>query len=73
MFESPQVFIWSTSGKFLAYLVTRRGIEANPKQIRAIMEMPSPTNQKEIQRPTGHLAALNMFISRYTYKCDPFF
>ena len=30
------------SGVFLGYLMTKRGIEANPTQIRAIQEMPSP-------------------------------
>lgn len=27
------------SGKFLGYIVTQRGIEANPKQIAAILEL----------------------------------
>ena len=29
--------------KFLGYLVTQRGIEANPDQISALLEMKSPT------------------------------
>lgn len=29
------------SGKFLGYLVTERGIEANPKQIATFLDMPS--------------------------------
>ncbi|XP_024016294.1 uncharacterized protein LOC112089770 [Eutrema salsugineum] len=36
-----------TSGEFLRYIVTRRGIEANPKQITAILELPSPTTKRE--------------------------
>ena len=47
------------SGEFLGYLVTYRGIEANPKQINAIIEMASPKNKREIQRLTGRIAALN--------------
>ena len=31
------------SGKFLGYLVSQRGIEANPNQISAILNMKSPT------------------------------
>ncbi|XP_026456048.1 uncharacterized protein LOC113356986 [Papaver somniferum] len=62
-----------TSGKFLGYMMTQRGIEANPEQIRAILEMPSPRNKKEIQRLTGRLAALNRFISRFSDKCKSFF
>lgn len=35
-----------TSGKFLGYLVTKRGIEVDPAKIQAIVEMPSPKNLK---------------------------
>ncbi|XP_022562420.2 uncharacterized protein LOC111208018 [Brassica napus] len=36
-----------SSGKFLGYIVTHRGIGANPEQIRAIHSIPSPKNVKE--------------------------
>ncbi|XP_024004820.1 uncharacterized protein LOC112081977 [Eutrema salsugineum] len=62
-----------TSGEFLGYIVTRRGIEANPKEIAAILELPSPTTKREVQRLTGRIAALNRFISRSTDKCLPFY
>lgn len=35
------------SGKFLGYIVTHRGIEANPEQIRAIHAILSPKNVKK--------------------------
>ncbi|XP_048608335.1 uncharacterized protein LOC125584234 [Brassica napus] len=50
-----------------------RGIEANPKQISAILDLPSPKNSREVQRLTGRIAALNRFISRSTDKCLPFY
>jgi len=37
-----------TSGEFLGYLVTQHGIEANPKQISAIINLPSPRNTREV-------------------------
>ena len=43
------------------------------KQIRAILEMKSPTTLKEIQSLTGRAAALNRFLSRSTDRCKPFF
>ncbi|KAG7536593.1 Ribonuclease H domain [Arabidopsis suecica] len=46
----------------------KRGIEANPNQINAFLNMPSPKNFKEVQRLTGRIAALNRFISRSTDK-----
>ena len=62
-----------SSGRFLGYLVTQRGIEAHPKQIRVILEMKSPTTLKEIQSLTGRAATLNCFLSRSTNRCKPFF
>ncbi|WZZ59938.1 uncharacterized protein LOC106384627 [Brassica napus] len=61
------------SGEFLGYLVTCHGIEANPKQINALIEMVSPKTKREVQRLTGRVAALNHFISRSTDKCLPFY
>ena len=62
-----------SSGKFLGFLVSHRGIEANPEKIRAVIDMKSPRTVKEVQSLTGKLAALNRFISRATDKCHPFF
>ncbi|XP_013617681.1 PREDICTED: uncharacterized protein LOC106324220 [Brassica oleracea var. oleracea] len=62
-----------TSGEFLGYIVNQRGIEANPKKITAILDLPSPKNTREVQRLTRRIAALNRFISRSTDKCLPFY
>ncbi|KAJ9566737.1 hypothetical protein OSB04_002703 [Centaurea solstitialis] len=39
--------------KFLGYMVTRRGIEASPEQIKPIIELKSSRKVKEVQRLTG--------------------
>ncbi|XP_059669890.1 uncharacterized protein LOC132315551 [Cornus florida] len=62
-----------SSGKFLGYMVSRRGIEANPEKVQAILNMQSPASTKELQRLTGRIAALNRLISRATDRCLPFF
>ena len=62
-----------TVGKFLGFMVSQRGIEANPDKIRAIMEMTPPRNVKEVQSLNGKVAALNRFVLRATDKCLPFF
>ena len=61
------------SGKFLGYMVTHRGIEINPNQIKAINNLQPPWNPKEVQKLTRMMAALNRFISRLAEKCKPFF
>ena len=51
------------SSKFLGYMVTHRGIEVNPDQVKAINSLQLPRNSKEIQKLTGMTVVLNRFIS----------
>ena len=60
------------SGKFLG-MVTHRGIEVNPDQIKAINDLKPPRNAKEVQKLIGMIAALNRFISRSADRCRPFY
>ena len=50
-------------GKLLGYIVSERGIKANPEKITAISNMGPIRNVKGVQRLTGCLAALSRFIS----------
>ena len=62
-----------SSRKFLGFMVTHRGIEVNPDQIKTINNLQPPWNPKEVQKLTGMTIALNRFISRSTDRCRPFF
>ena len=62
-----------SAGKFLGFIVNRRGIEANPNKIKVVLDMPLPSGIKEVQRLTGRIAALSRFVSRASDKCQPFF
>ncbi|CAL9019108.1 unnamed protein product [Prunus brigantina] len=62
-----------SSGKFIGFMVSQCGIEANPQKIKALLNMTSLRTLKEVQSLTGHVAALNRFISRATDRCQPFF
>ncbi|KAL2252464.1 UNVERIFIED_CONTAM: Retrovirus-related Pol polyprotein from transposon opus [Sesamum indicum] len=59
--------------KFLGYMISERGIEANPKKISAIMNMRPSKSIKEVQKLAGKLASLNRFISRSADKGLHFF
>jgi hypothetical protein len=61
------------SGKFLGHIISNRGIEANPDQITALINLEEPKDAKQVQRLTGMIAALGWFISRSGDKCHPFF
>ena len=60
-----------SAGKFLGFMITQRGIEANPEKIQAIVEMKSPTSVNEVQKLTGRLAALNRFLSKSAERTVP--
>jgi hypothetical protein len=62
-----------SAGEFLGFLVSHRGIEANPEKIRAIEAMRPPAQIKDVQKLTGSLAALSRFISRLAERALPFF
>ena len=57
------------SGKFLGYMVTHRGIEVDPDQVRKINNLQPPRSPKEVQRLTGMIVALIRFICRFADKC----
>jgi hypothetical protein len=61
------------SGKLLGFIISHRGIEANPEKISTITKMKAPTCIKDVQKLTGCMAALNRFISKLRERGLPFF
>ena len=61
------------SDKFLGYMVTHKGIEVNPDHIKAINNLRTPRNPKEVEKLIGMAAALNRFISQSADRYRPFF
>jgi len=51
-------------GKFLGFMITHGGIEANPNKFQAIAKMRSPQNVEEVQQLIGRLTALSRFLSQ---------
>ena len=62
-----------SAGRFLGFVVTQRVIEANPAQLKVVLQYSTPSSKKEMQQLTGRLAALERFISRSTDRLKPFF
>ena len=55
-----------TAGKFLGFMVSQRGIEANPDNIWATMEMAPSRNVKEVQSLNEKIAVLNRCRGQWT-------
>lgn len=60
-------------GKFLGFMITYRGIEANSKKIQALASIESPRNKKEVQKLMSRIVNLNRFMSRVVDRCFSFF
>ena len=61
------------TGKLLGFLVSHRGIEANPEKIKAITSLAKPACINDVQRLAGRIAALSRFISRLGEKAMPLY
>jgi len=60
-------------GKFLGFLLTERGIGANPEKCTAVIAIKSPTSIKEVQQLTERMVALSRFVSAGGDKGHPYF
>jgi hypothetical protein len=62
-----------SAGQLLGFLVSARGIEANPEKIQAILTMGKPTKLHDVQKLAGCIAALSRFVARLGEKALPFY
>ncbi|XP_021740879.1 uncharacterized protein LOC110707181 [Chenopodium quinoa] len=71
---NPKKYVFGVrSGKFLGFMVSKRGIDANPANVQAALDLPEPKTKRDIQRLMGRMAALSRFISKASDKGLPFF
>jgi len=62
---NPEKYTFGVEGvKFLGFMLTHRGIEANPEKCQIIVRMRSPKNIKEVQQLLGRLTTLSRFVPR---------
>jgi hypothetical protein len=62
-----------SSGKLLGYMVSSRGIDANPTKVEAIEKLQPLRTRREIQKLTGMMAVLSRFISKLGERGMPFY
>jgi hypothetical protein len=71
---SPEKCVFGiTKGKVLGCLVSTKGIEACPNEIKAITQMQPSQSRKDVQKLKGRIASLNRFISELAEHSLPFF
>jgi hypothetical protein len=62
-----------SAGQLLGFLVSAKGIEANPEKIQAILTIGKPTKLHDVQKLAGRIAALSQFVARLGEKALPFY
>jgi len=65
-------FLRVSSGKFLEFIVTSKGIHLDPDKVKAIQNMHPPKNLKELRGLQGRLAYIRRFIINLLGRCQPF-
>ena len=71
---NPEKYTFAVpAGKLFGFLVSSRGIKANPTKIRAIERMELPKTLNDVQKFTGCLALLSRFVSRLGEKALPLY
>jgi hypothetical protein len=60
-------------GQLLGFLVSARGIEANPEKIQAILTMGKPAKLHDVQKLARRVTALSRFVARLGEKVLPFY
>jgi hypothetical protein len=62
-----------TRGRVLGCLVSTKGIEASSDKIKVNLQIQPLQTRKEVQKLTGHIAALNKFNAKMARRGLPFF
>ena len=65
----PQKCVFGISSeKLLGHIISRRGVEVDPKKIKGIIKMSPPTNLKQLKNFQDKIQAIKRFICQLTDK-----
>ncbi|KAJ8380928.1 hypothetical protein SKAU_G00017060 [Synaphobranchus kaupii] len=56
--------------QFHGHILSSDGLKIDPEKTRAVMEMPTPTDAKSVQRFIGFMTYLAMFLPRLSEVCE---
>ena len=57
--------------KFIGHLITSKGFKPDPEKVRAILDMPKPTNVSGVRRIIGFVTYLSKFLPKLSDICEP--
>jgi len=65
-------FLRVSSGKFLGFIVTSKGIHLDPDKVKVIQNVHPHRISKELRGLQGRLAYIRRFIANLSGRCQPF-
>ena len=57
--------------KFLGFIVSDQGLQADPDKVRSITQLPPPKDIKELERFLGMTCVYQKFIKQYEVIIEP--
>ena len=55
---------WIKARKFLGFMVSQRGIYANPAKVQAVLDLAESKSKKDVMKLTGRMTSLSRFIAK---------
>ena len=65
--------IFAEEIKFLGYQVSNKGLGMNIDRVKAIREMPTPKNKRELQAFLGMVNYYRVFVKNFASLADPLY
>ena len=73
MMSNPKKHVFRIRfGKFFGFMVSQRGIDANPSKEQAVLDLTEPKSKKDVMRLTVKMAALSRFKAKSAEKSTIF-
>ncbi|CAG2198015.1 unnamed protein product [Mytilus edulis] len=57
--------------KVIGQLITNKGLKMDPEKVRAVLEMPKPTDVSGVRRLVGFVTYLSKFLPKLSHICEP--
>lgn len=70
---NPKKHMFGVKYRKFSCMVRKRGIQANPKKVKVILNMLKPKSNKDVQQQARRLETLLRFISKSFEKSKTFF
>ena len=70
-FNKEKMKLRQDSVRYMGHLLTADGLKAGPEKVKAVLNMPKPTNVKEVQRLVGFVNYLAKFLPQLSTVCEP--